>query len=71
MIYYKDINGNIYAGDKADYRDIELTEQELSAYLSEKENLSKINNIKQGLNSFVYCVNKLFCRACPGGFLPR
>jgi hypothetical protein len=46
MKYYKDINGNIYTGDKADYRDKELTEQELAVYMFNQAKTSKLNEIK-------------------------
>jgi len=51
MIYYKDINGNIYTGDKADYRDTELTGQELNAYLLLQARTSKYAEINSAFDN--------------------
>lgn len=51
MIYYKDINNNIYTGDKADYKDVELTGQELDTYLLSKARTSKYNEINSAFDN--------------------
>lgn len=50
MKYYKDINGNIYTGDKADYRDKELTAQELETYNADRAKQQAENEAKRKLN---------------------
>ena len=49
MKYYKDINGNIYCGDKADYRDTEMSQSEIDAYNTEREAEAIISKAKSDL----------------------
>lgn len=51
MKLYKDINGNIYTGDKVNIDDFELSENECNFYLGQKNKELNSNIIKSELNT--------------------
>lgn len=54
MNYFKDQQGNIYAGDKANHQDVKLSQQEIDVYNFNKLKESKYIEIQRAFDNAMY-----------------